>query len=473
MRLKDPNLKIGPKSISLGPDSYGSHSSRPKGGGIVHSNGADCDEEFLRLLAMIQTLSQARDAYELFELAARYTSDGPIAGEAHAIVVVSTEGAQPGEYAITRKLLSVPRRRQSIEVADTNEQAPLHQTGFISSILRKRQPELLSGLDLSKDPVLGEDFSSFDSCLFVPLFSGGRMTKRVLFFRRGWDEVDFDHVERVMLIMNLIETAIASINHAHRSSELSSLLDAQFEQMSRIQRRLLPRESEERRGQWECSGPEGVKVDVGMSYRPAGRAGGDYFNIIEENGRLGVFVADVSGHGADAAMIMGMLHAVMHGGVPIAEGPGQVLTFLNKRLKPLMADSRFITAFFAVIDPSSNKLEYSCAGHPPPRLRRKEGVILKLDDAADAPIGVLDDLEYRSAQSTLGSGDAIILYTDGITETFNPADVAFGSGHLDMCIDSLKGGAADMALAIAAAATAFREEPEPEDDTTVVVVSLK
>ncbi len=225
MPLKESSLKTGPKSISLGPDRYPSNSAQRQGGGIVHVNGADCDEEFLRLLAMIQTLSQARDAYELFELAARYTSDGPIGGEAHAIVVVSTEGAQPGEYAITRKLLSVPRRRQSIEVADSNEQAVMHQTGFISSILRKRQPELLSGIDLTPDVVLGEDFSSFDSCLFVPLFSGGRMTKRVLFFRRGWDEVDFDHVERVMLIMNLIETAIESINHAHRSSELSSLLD--------------------------------------------------------------------------------------------------------------------------------------------------------------------------------------------------------------------------------------------------------
>ncbi len=461
------------KSISLGPERYDPPAPGAKAGGIVHSTGADCDEEFLRILAMIQTLSQARDAYELFELAARYTSDGPIAGEAHAIVVVSTEGAQPGEYLITRKLLSVPRRRQSIEVLDSNDTPSFSQNGFVSSILRKRQPELLTALDLSRDPILGPEFSAFDSCLFIPLFSGGRMTKRVLFFRRGWDEVDFDHVERVMLIMNLIETAIESITNAHRSAELSSLLDSQFEQMSRIQRRLLPRESEERRGLWENVGTLCQKLEVGMSYRPAGRAGGDYFNIVEDSGRLGVLVADVSGHGADAAMIMGMLHAVMHGGIPLAGGPGKVMTFLNSRLKPLMTDSRFITAFFAVIDPVSGVIRYSCAGHPPPRLKRADGTIIQLDDGADAPIGVLDELEYHDAERPLGAGDSVVLYTDGITETFNPAGDAFGSGHLDTCVATLAGSAADMALTIAAAANDFRQAPEPEDDTTVVVVSMK
>lgn len=464
-------MKYGQRSISLGPDRYSNE--KRAGGGIVHASGADCDEEFLRLLAMIQTLSQARDAYELFELAARYTSDGPIAGEAHAIVVVSTEAAQPGEYHITRKLLSVPRRRQSIEVADVNDPVTYVTGGFVASTLRKRQPELITGVDLSGDPVLGEDFSSFDSCLFIPLFSGGRMTKRVLFFRRGWDEVEFDHVERVMLIMNLIETAIESIMNAHRSDELSSLLDAQFEQMSRIQRRLLPRECEERPGEWQSGAAEGCALDVGMSYRPADRAGGDYYNIIEENGRLGVLVADVSGHGADAAMIMGMMHAVMHGGVPLAEGPGKVLSFLNARLKPLMADSRFITAFFAVIDEKSGKMTYSCAGHPSPRVVGGDGSIRKLDQAADAPIGVLDDLEYQSAEVDFHGGDTLVMYTDGITETFDAKGAAFGTEHLDRVIVALQGSAAEIANGIDAAATKFRGVSDPEDDTTIVVIKRK
>ena len=464
-------MKYGQRSISLGQDRYAQE--KRSEGGIVHSSGADCDEEFLRLLAMIQTLSQARDAYELFELAARYTSDGPIAGEAHAIVVVSTESAQPGEYQITRKLLSVPRRRQSIEVADANEPVTFTQGGFVGSILRKRQPELITGVDLAGDAVLGDDFSSFDSCLFIPLFSSGRMTKRVLFFRRGWDEVEFDHVERVMLIMNLIETAIESINNANRSEELSSLLDSQFEQMSRIQRRLLPRESEERVGEWHGAAGNECALDIGMSYRPADHAGGDYYNIIQENGRLGVLVADVSGHGADAAMIMGMMHAVMHGGVPLAEGPGKVLSFLNSRLKPLMSDSRFITVFFVIIDEATGSMVYSCAGHPPPRLRRADGAIIQLDQGADAPIGILDDLEYQSAESKLNAGDVLVLFTDGITESFAPDGAAFGAQHLDSTIAKLNGSAAQIAIGLDAAATTFRGSPDPEDDTTVVVLKRK
>ena len=138
-----------------------------------------------------------------------------------------------------------------------------------------------------------------------------------------------------------------------------------------------------------------------------------------------------------------------------------------------MTDSRFITAFFAVIDPVAGVIRYSCAGHPPPRLKRADGTITQLDDGADAPIGVLDELEYHDAERPLGAGDSVVLYTDGITETFNPAGDAFGSGHLDTCIATLAGSAADMALTIAAAANDFRQAPEPEDDTTVVVVSMK
>jgi len=446
-------------------------------GGISRADGADCEEEFLRLMAMIQTLSEANDAYELFQLAAKYTSDGPIAGEAHAILVVSTSGLPPGSYQITRRLVAVPRKRQTVEVGDDSEPTPVLTGGFVSSILRKRQPELMTNLDLSHDPALGAEFAPFDSCLFIPLFSAGKMSKRILLFRRGWDEVDFGHVERVMLIMNLIETSIENIANLARNKELNGQLNNQFEQVSRIQRKLLPREHPEKRGVWDGrkhaeGGPHGT-LDVGMSYRTAERAGGDYYTFFElPDHRLGVLVADVAGHGADAAMVMGMLHTVVQSGVPMEDGPAAVLKYVNQRLEPLMSEGRFVTAFCAVFDPAEKTVRYTSAGHPPAKLRRN-GIVIELNQAASDVIGIFENLEAHDASVELHAGDVFVFYTDGITESFSPEGQAFGGEMLDSTCCSVVGTAAEMALAIDAAASKCRGRADPDDDVTVVTVAFR
>ncbi len=466
-----------PKSVGAISNPFARLNRDAASGGITRADGADCEEEFLRLMAMIQTLSEARDAYELFQLAAKYTSDGPIAGEAHAILVVSTAGLGPGNFQVTRRLIAVPRKRQTVEVGDDSETAPVLSGGFVSSILRKRQPELLTELDLSNDPALGAEFSLFDSCLFIPLFSAGKMSKRILLFRRGWDEVDFDHVERVMLIMNLIETSIENIANAARNEELNSLLNAQFEQVSRIQRKLLPREHPEKRGVWDGrrnadTGPDGA-LEVGMSYRTAERAGGDYYTFFElPDHRLAVLVADVAGHGADAAMVMGMLHTVVQSGVPIENGPAAVLKYVNERLEPLMSEGRFVTAFCAVFDPRARTVRYTSAGHPPAKLRRG-GEVINLDGAASDVIGIFEHLEANEAGVELQPDDLFVFYTDGITESFSPEGEAFGSSMLDESIRQVSGTSAEIAMAIDQAASNCRGTVDPDDDVTVVTVVFR
>lgn len=443
--------------------------------GIVSRRGLDTEEQMLPLKAMLQRLSEARDPHELFSLAARYTADGPVSGEPHAILVVTTAGLAAGEYQITRRLLAVPRKRMTVEVSDDPDALPRHRAGFVGTLLRRRDPELLTGLKLRGDPVLTSEFAEFDSCLVLPLFSGGRNNKWVLLFRRGWDEVEFEHVASAMLIMNLIESSIDNILIADRVENLHKILDQQFEQLTRVQRRMLPRAKPEAPSEWERAPMEGGRLDVGMSYSTAHRAGGDYFNFFElPGGRLGVVVADVSGHGADAAMIMGMVHAVLHSDAPLQEGPSAVLRFLNRRLLPLMHDGRFITACAAIFDPMTGSVAYSTAGHPAPRLRRADGSIEKLEGAAGDLIGVIDDddLTCREATTTLHPGDAVFFYTDGLTESFDPEGNAFGPAKLDVSVAQCAGSAAAMASRLAAAANSHHGVEGQDDDVTVVVVQF-
>ncbi|MBM4107845.1 MAG: serine/threonine-protein phosphatase [Phycisphaerae bacterium] len=463
----------GGSYIALSRDLGGAQSNETDSSGIVAPAGMDLEELLLQLLAPMQHLSTVRDPHELFRLGAVYASDGPVSDEPHAMLVVSTAGLDKGDFRVTRKLLSIPRRRSSVEVAEDDGRVEPQRGGFIGSILRRRQPELIRDLNLGSDPIIGRELADFDSCLLLPLFSGGKMCKRVLVFRRRWSEVEFADVERALLILNLIESAIENITTAQRNADLARALDMQFEQVSRLQRRMLPRPHPDRPGIWH--GATGG-VEIGMHYQPCERAGGDYFNFFPlPDGRLMLIVADVAGHGADAAMIMGMLHAILSSDAPLASGPAELLTYANRRLLPLMVEGRFVTAVAAMLDPASRVVTYSSAGHPAPRLVNPAAAsITPLDGALGDVLGLLDDAQYPEAQARLGPGARVVFYTDGLTDMLATGSDGRGAERLDSILVPLgPASPADLAVRLVDAAMDGAEGGKAIDDITVVTLSLR
>ena len=213
-------------------------------------------------------------------------------------------------------------------------------------------------------------------------------------------------------------------------------LDQELQVVGAIQRSLLPGRL-----------PAIAGFELSANYETSARAGGDYYDFFPlAGGRWGLFIADVSGHGTPAAVLMAITHAIAHAQPGTHAPPAALLRYLNDQLTSAYTrEGTFVTAFYAIIDPSTRTLTYSRAGHNPPRLVR-QGQVLSLDHVGGLPLGVLPQQTYEESTVALNSHDLLLLYTDGITEAAAPdgsseAGSAFGTQGLDRllltcCADS-------------------------------------
>jgi sigma-B regulation protein RsbU (phosphoserine phosphatase) len=208
----------------------------------------------------------------------------------------------------------------------------------------------------------------------------------------------------------------------------------------------------------------------GISF-PSYQIGGDYYDFIPcPDGRLVVALGDVSGKGTSAALLMSSLHAAVHAQVascrPITETVGAV----NRYLADNTPANRFVTLFYAELDPLTGSLSFINAGHNPPIIAHEGGKYETLG-AGGVPLGILPDFDYREGRTQLRPGDVLIAYSDGVTETQNPAGEEFGTMRLQEVIsENLERSAAGMRDKIEAALSAFAQGTPAVDDITLVIV---
>ena len=197
------------------------------------------------------------------------------------------------------------------------------------------------------------------------------------------------------------------------------LMEASLAEASEIQRSLLPTEPPAYDG-WELAG-----INL-----PCQTVGGDYFDFIPyQDGRLAVVVGDVSGKGLPAALLMSSLQAKVQMLRESNPSPGKAVATLNRSLTERCPLGKFITFFYALLDPLSGALEYSNAGHNYPLILRQDGSIEKLSSSG-LVMGLFSAVHYEVKKTTLAPGDLLVLYSDGVTEATDSADVEFGDTGL-------------------------------------------
>ena len=193
--------------------------------------------------------------------------------------------------------------------------------------------------------------------------------------------------------------------------------EAQLLAAQQIQERLLPQ-----------SAPNLPGFDIAGGCHPAEFAGGDYFDYLPMADRtLGLVIADVSGHGFAPALLMSAVQSHLRALVDIHAEMDVILHRVNARLVERTEESRFVTLFFAQIDPVSRRLTYVNAGHPPGFVLDKSGN-LKSELASTAfLLGVLPDAEFIPKDyGVLEPGDLLLLLTDGVLEAPSPDGIPFG-----------------------------------------------
>jgi len=206
---------------------------------------------------------------------------------------------------------------------------------------------------------------------------------------------------------------------------------------------------------------------------PATTMGGDFYDFIElPDGRIGLVIADVSGHGVPAAFFMAVARTNLRELAARYGDAGECLAQTNEALCAQNPLDLFVTVFYCILDPQTGVLRYANGGHNPPYVRRASGPIEMLDGAGGLVLGAMQGIRYPTHMVQLLQGDRLVLYTDGITEACNPTDELYGAHRL---VDEvhIHGGGTPAALVerICQSVSNFAGPTPQSDDITLTVLT--
>lgn len=249
-------------------------------------------------------------------------------------------------------------------------------------------------------------------------------------------------------------------------SKKSRTQDASSDLAGQVQQLLLPKSPPV--CDWSC---------IGVRNHMAESMGGDFFDFLPTaDGCQAVMIGDVVGHGASAALVMGLVYGYLHSKLQTVCSIYQAVSGLNEFLQTFATRSQThdhlfsATIFLGIIEPQSLKLDYINAGHPPPLIRRG-GQVLALDPTTQ-PLGFFDVQESSVQTIQFRKHDRWLLYTDGITETANAKGKLFGRQRLDELLLGHQGDHLEFLDALLEEVMAFDGSGEPQDDCTAIAIDF-
>jgi sigma-B regulation protein RsbU (phosphoserine phosphatase) len=403
----------------------------------------------------VRELSRSTDPQDAYAVFARRLNElFPVGRQ----MTVSRRGLRPPQYRVTRYSLWTDPADPWREP----HRLPVHGGGLLADLVYGGQPRLVPDLQLTTDDPAAEYLGGQRSVLGIPLFDQGAAPNMLVLAREGPDGFPRDRIPDLVLLGNLFARATRTLASSRAVREAYDAVDYELQTVAGIQASLLPDRV-----------PDVPGLDVAVHYRAAGRAGGDYYDFFPlPGGRLGVLVADASGHGAPAAVLMAIAHSVAHTRPDPPARPGELLTHLNHHLtrRYTRQTGNFMTAFYAVFDPAAGTLAYASAGHNPPRVARADGTRAVLNRAQRLPLGINPDEVYPEQAVPLRPGDRVALFTDGVIEAVGPGGDVFGPDRLDAALPAGPGSADAAVRAVLRDLSAFTADAPPGDDRTVVVV---
>jgi serine phosphatase RsbU (regulator of sigma subunit) len=208
----------------------------------------------------------------------------------------------------------------------------------------------------------------------------------------------------------------------------------------------------------------------GISF-PCYEVGGDYYDFIErDDGRLVIALGDVSGKGTAAAILMSSLHAAIHAQSASHNSLSATVSAVNRYLADNIPANRFVTLFYAELDPESGALSFLNAGHNPPLIVHSAGTVEQLASGG-LPLGIKPDADYREGRTQLQPGDVLVIYSDGVTEAVSPTGEEFGATRLyEVVSRNIEASAAGIRDRIESSLTKFAQGTSAADDITLVIV---
>lgn len=239
----------------------------------------------------------------------------------------------------------------------------------------------------------------------------------------------------------------------------------EMEMASQLQSSLLPQQL-----------PHSERVHLAVSYRPLSKSGGDFYDVVElRDGSIGFVQVDVSGHGVASAMIGAMFKMAFHSFARDMPSPARLLTTINDEMFRVLPDADFLTVFYGVVNPVSLELVFTNAGHPRPFLFRAESGRIEELSCGGPLVGAFPDMQYDEDARKLRSGDNVLVFTDGVTETRGegPAEEFYGADRLRSAfVRNLKQMPEEVLFGVLDDLDAFKRGARFEDDVTLLLLSV-
>ncbi len=210
-------------------------------------------------------------------------------------------------------------------------------------------------------------------------------------------------------------------------------------------------------------------LELAARNRPTRQVGGDYFDLFPlSGGRLAFIVADVSGKGVPAALLVSTVHAAVHLQIDDAKTVADLIGRIDRHLQRYAATRKFLTAFFGLLEPDSGTLRYVSAGHNPALLQRASGAIEQLK-ATGVPLGMFPNASWKEESVTLERGDLLCVYTDGVSEALDAADEEFGLERLGQLLVPAA-PVEDLCRSVFDAVETFAADVPQYDDQTLMLI---
>ncbi len=433
------------------------------------------EERLEKVVALMREMSLHMDPQEMVRAYSRRVreilpNDG--------IVSVSRRGLQAPWYKVSRASVW----KYQPDPWKEPEKLPLHNHGLLGRLLYDDKPVIIPELNLDPDDPAHGLIDGARSLAAIPQYDGGVGLNMIFVLFKGAVPFDAEKFPELVWQTNLFGRAVSNLVLGRQVKEAYDALDREMQVVADIQRSLLPVELP------TCAG-----LDIATHYQASRNAGGDYYDFFAlDDGKLGILIADVSGHGTPAAVLMAIMHAIAHLHAGSADSPRRWMEFVNRQLceRYTRVSGTFVTAFYAVYDPQTRELRYASAGHNPPRVRLAnpaatlspiegravhEGstVILPLDQAQGLPLGIDPQWAFSDATITLSPGDLLVLYTDGITEAMNEKKQLLGTAAMDDTLRREHSTTGDYLAAVLATVQAHTHGIPMVDDSTLVVLRVE
>jgi len=375
------------------------------------------------------------------------------------------------QVTITRRGLSAPQFRVSrfnlwkdpTNPHSESHRLPVYSGGILSELLYSGYPQVIDELSLDPTDPACDFFDGQRSLLSIPIFEQGNTNSMVIVARDEPAAFPREQVPELVWMSNMFGRSLATLALSDELQDANTKAVYEAKVIADLQKSLLP-----------ANTPRIPGIEVAVHYKSLHGAGGDYYDFFPlPDNRIGVLIADVSGHGTPAAVLQAITHTLAHSYAAPPEKPGEFLAHINHHLTRRYTGQtgHFVTAFYVVFDPRAGTMTYSNAGHHPCIRGQHRQAWDELQNSQGLPLGVAPrTLPYPEHVARFNLNDRVMLMTDGILEATNRSGEMFGESDYFASLWADTTTASELVKSLLEHLRQFTTGQPSRDDQTLLVI---